>query len=142
MIIKKSILAVVLVGAILIMAGCGCFGPYPYNTPPAGTSPIAVVSSVNYPSAQNAMTVYNLNSSDIEILGPVEVSTSSMRILLLVSWGDNSYGELLKEAKEVYPETEALINVYTDTDCTSVLFSVIYQKVTTRMTGTAIKFKK
>jgi len=133
----KKMTLIFLAIIIFITAGCGVM-----TLPPSGVSPGMAYSSVNYPSMQNSITEYKFGKDDIEVLGPVLAETSSINILGLFSTGDNGYGKLLEEARRRFPEADGLVNVYFDSRYTSCLWGMIFSKVNSTVTATAVKFKK
>lgn len=79
----------------------------------------------------------NLARKDYEILGPVSIESDLTSILGLVNFGGKGYSDLLEKAKTLYPETDALIDLYTD--ARNVIVLGIYNRSTVVYSATAIK---
>ncbi len=75
---------------------------------------------------------------DYEILGPVTMSCKTHNILGIISWGGAGYRDLLDEAKRLYPETDAVINITQDTENYTV--ALVYNYFGYELTGLAIKY--
>lgn len=134
---KKALVMIGVVGlGLMVLTGCG-----PMSYPPSAVGPAMILTDVNYPSMHDAQTVFNFSKSDFEILGPVSATSESESILGVVARGDNGYGKLMTAAKNAYPNADAVINVQWDTDFNSICLG-LYSKVTSKVTGTAVKFKK
>ncbi len=134
---KKLKLVLVVAFMLALFVGCG-----PRSVPPSGVMPGMLISSVEYPSMQSSVTNFTFKGEDIEILGPVSVSTSSTNILGLFAFGSNGYGELMREANKKYKgEAEGLVSIVFDTKYTNVCF-MLYSKVTSNVSATAVRFKR
>ena len=125
----------------------GCAG-LPMGAPPSGVSPGFLFSDVTYPSYRESSTKFTINRSDIIVLGPVTATGESQCILALWSQGDNGYGNLMKAAREAYPEADGVVDVQWDTKygnlclpCCYVWVPIFY-KVHSTGEGQAFKFKK
>lgn len=82
----------------------------------------------------------DLSENDYEVLGPVTLSGGTTKVLGLIESGsEKGYAALLEEARKLYPETNALININVEDDKTHVLG--IYKKTVKVYSATAIKFK-
>ena len=82
--------------------------------------------------------VGNLAEKDYEILGPVKVSGLNHNILGFIGWGGIGYNDLLEEAKRLYPETDAVINILEDRKSFTV--ALIYNNFGVELSGLAIKY--
>lgn len=80
--------------------------------------------------------VSTLTRSDYKILGDVSISSDIHNVLGIVSWGGCGYADLLKKAKEQYPDANAVINLYEDRGTQMILG--IYNKFTKTITGSAV----
>lgn len=80
-----------------------------------------------------------LEKKDFRILGEVKVKVSRRNILGLFSFGGGGYEDLLAKAREVYPESDSVVNIYED--ISSSLYFGIYNSITTTLIGTAIDIK-
>lgn len=134
--VKKAI-TVLSISILIMISECAATT----HMPPSGANPAPLISNTNYPSMHNSVTNFNFTKDDIEILGPVFVSTSSHNLLYLFSWVNNGYGALLDKAKETYPDADALININYDTHYTKVLL-FLYTRVKSNVTATAVRIKK
>lgn len=81
----------------------------------------------------------NLAEREYEILGPVEVKGTITNILGCFQWGGKGYGDLMEEAKALYPETDAVIDIYEDVS--SHMIMLVYNTYSRTYYGTAIKYK-
>lgn len=81
----------------------------------------------------------NLPEKDYEILGPVELQGTITNVLGFFQWGGKGYGDLMKEAKALYPEADAVIDVYEDVSKSMIM--LVYNTYTRTYYGTAIKYK-
>lgn len=81
----------------------------------------------------------NLVEKDYEILGPVEVKGTITNVLGFFQWGGKGYGDLIAEAKALYPETDAVIDIYEDVSESMIM--LVYNTFTRTYYGTAIKYK-
>lgn len=118
------------------------------GAPPSGVSPGFLFSDVTYPSYRESSTKFTINRSDIVVLGPVTATGESQCILALWSQGDNGYGNLMKAARETYPDADGVVDVQWDTKygnlclpCCYVWVPIFY-KVKSTGEGQAFKFKK
>jgi hypothetical protein len=118
------------------------------GAPPSGVSPGFLFSDVAYPSYRESSTKFTINRSDIVVLGPVTATGESQCILALWSQGDNGYGNLMKAARETYPDADGVVDVQWDTKygnlclpCCYVWVPIFY-KVKSTGEGQAFKFKK
>ena len=82
--------------------------------------------------------VGNVIEKDYEVLGPVTVSGTIHNVLGLIQWGKFGYNDILKKAQELYPETDAVINI--TEDITSFSVALIYNKFGMEFNGLAIKY--
>ncbi len=81
----------------------------------------------------------NLAEKEYEILGPVEMKGTITNILGLFQWGGKGYADFMAEAKALYPETDAVIDIYEDVSASKIL--LVYNSFTRTYYGTAIKYK-
>ena len=79
-----------------------------------------------------------LKEKDYEILGQVTMHSTVKNILCLFTFGGKGYEDFLEKAKEKYPECDAVINIYEDTDQSFILG--IYNTFKHNYIGTAIKY--
>lgn len=130
--------------AMTFLSGCSSL----MNVPPSGVSPGFLFSDVNYPSRRESNTQFKFDRKDIVILGPVTATGESQNILLLWSQGDNGYGNLMKAAREAYPEADGVVDVQWDTRYSNLCIPCCYMyipilfKVKSTGEGNAFKFKK
>ncbi len=82
--------------------------------------------------------VGNVIEKDYEVLGPVSVSGSNHNVLGIIGWGGIGYNDLLEKAKELYPETDAVINITEDVKSFSVW--LFYNSFGMDLSGLAIKY--
>ncbi len=80
----------------------------------------------------------DLKEKDYEILGPVTLHSTITNIMGIVTFGGKGYEDLLKEAKNIYSDCDAVINIYEDTDGSFILG--VYNTFKHNYVGTAIKF--
>ena len=80
----------------------------------------------------------NLAEKDYEILGPVEVKGTITNIFGCFQWGGKGYGDLMKQAKVLYPEADAVIDIYEDVSSSKIM--LVYNTFTRTYYGTAIKY--
>lgn len=123
---------------LMLLTGCSGL----MTVPPSGVTPASLFTDVKYPSRREPETRFNFSKNDIDILGPVHATAESQTILSLLSQGDNGYGNLLKAARKEYPNADGVINVQWDTQFNNVCMGFLYQKATSHMDGTAIRFKR
>ena len=120
---------------LLCMSGC-LMGGFPSA---AGAKPGGIVADGTY-GIGGMPTHIRLQREDVQILGQVESSTESECILGIISQGDNGYGKVLAAARAKYPTCDAVINMQWDTQYKTICLGILYEKVTTKITGTAIKY--
>ena len=77
-----------------------------------------------------------LERKDYKVLGDVKVKGTVTNILGMFTFGGKGYEDLLAEAKEIYPECDAVINVYQDRGGKIILG--IYNTLSFTLIGTAI----
>lgn len=82
--------------------------------------------------------VGNVIEKNYEVLGPVSVSGSNHNVLGIIGWGGIGYNDLLEKAKELYPETDAVINITEDVKSFSVW--LFYNSFGMDLSGLAIKY--
>ncbi len=80
----------------------------------------------------------NLVKKDYEVLGTVSMKSTINNILWLVSYGGKGYSDLLAEAKSLYPEADAVIDIAEDVH-TKYYFG-FFNQITREYTGTVIKY--
>ena len=139
-------LASISVSLAIAALATGCMAPM--GVAPSGVSPGALMSDVNYPSLRESSTQFKFSRSDITILGQVKAEGQSRCILLLWASGDNGYGNLLKEAKRVYPDADGVVDIQWDTrynnlciPCCDMWIPILF-KSTSVGEGSAFKFNK
>lgn len=113
----RKLLKSILLSAVLLLIISSCSTSMPYK---------------------NAGLVGNVVEKDYEILGPVSVSGKHHNVLGIIGWGGIGYNDLLEKAKELYPETEAVINITEDINSFSV--AIFYNCFGVDLTGLAIKY--
>ena len=133
--ILTSALAIV---SMACLSGCGLIGGFPS---PQGAHPGGIVSDGTY-GVGGMPTHIRLQREDVEVLGQVQSATESECILGIISQGDNGYGKVLAAARAKYPECDAVINMQWDIQYKTICFGSLYEKVTTKIEGTAIKYKR
>ncbi len=82
--------------------------------------------------------VGDLIDKDYEVLGPVSVSGKVHNILGIIGWGGIGYNDLLEEARRLYPEADAVINV--TEDMTTFTVALFYNNFGWDFSGLAIKY--
>lgn len=96
--------------------------------------PMFLTSCVSKPTIEST-----LPAKDYEILG--RVSVDSIRVnLVFIGYESASLASLYKEAKDIYPDCDEIINVYTDIHGFQILYFLGFQSITT--SGLAIKYKQ
>lgn len=79
-----------------------------------------------------------LPAKDYEILG--RVCVDSIRVnLVFIGYESASLARLYKEAKDIYPDCDEIINVYTDIHGFQILYFLGFQSIT--RSGLSIKYK-
>jgi len=79
-----------------------------------------------------------LVEKDYEVLGQITVNSTVKNVLGLFTWGGKGYEEVLEAAKEAYPETDEIINIYVDKKASS--YFLVYNTWGYNITCTAIKY--
>jgi hypothetical protein len=117
-------------------ASTGCVSRYG----PGGATPGLFYSNVAYPNAVNPNMDFRIvfDREDIEILGPVTAESSSKWWFFLVSHGDSGFGTLMDEVRAM--GGDGVMNLTIDTQYKNVF--LFYARVTTRLTGTAYRYKR
>jgi hypothetical protein len=138
----RILINTLLLGIIVVLgAGCGTI-----NIPHGGVQPGLVYGNGTYPSLKDSHTRFEFGSDDIEVLGTVTGGGESFNVLFLFSAGDNGYQQLLRDAKEMYPDMDALINFYWDTKFFNIGWPYpplpLYQRATSEVTATVVRFKQ
>ena len=108
---------VIILGIIVLLAFSSCSSRFPYR---------------------DAGLVGEVIAKDYEVLGPVSISADKHNILGFVSWGGLGYNDLLNKARELYPETDAVINITEDINTFSIF--IFYNSFGFDMSGLAIKY--
>lgn len=138
---KRLMCAAIALLAVFMFSGCGTV-----NMRQGGVVPGFIYGEGTYPSMKDSYTKFQFDAEDIEVLGTVNGTGTSANILFLFSRGDNGYQKLLKEAKQKYPDMDALINFYWDTKYFNIAWPFPYLPLFNRaqsdVTATAIKFKE
>lgn len=80
----------------------------------------------------------NLETKKYEILGPVTLDGKVTNICFFWTFGGKGYSELMEEAKRLYPEADAVIDIYVDNNASTILG--VYNKFGKSYYGTAIKY--
>lgn len=141
--IVKCIGVVACVSALMLVAGCAGWSNARSGGPgkgiPGGVSHGTILGDVTYPCFINSHTEIQLDTDDFDIIQTVTAEGSSMSILGIVASGDNGYGKLFEKARAA--GADDVINVKADTRTESVL-TIFWKKATTKLTGTAIRWKK
>lgn len=107
---------------------------------PGGASPGLLFTNVAYPNAVNPNMEYRIvfERDDIDILGAVTAETSSTWWFFFLSYGDSGFGTLMDKVRAM--GGDGVMNVTIDTQYKNVF--LFYAKVTTRLTGTAYRYKR
>lgn len=108
---------VIILGIIVLLAFSACSSRFPYR---------------------DAGLVGEVIAKDYEVLGPVSISADKHNVLGFVSWGGLGYNDLLNKARELYPETDAVINITEDINTFSIF--IFYNSFGFDMSGLAIKY--
>ena len=87
---------------------------------------------------KDAGLVGNIIDKDYEVLGPVTMSGAIHNVLGFIQWGGFGYNDFLEKARELYPETDAVINITEDVKSFSVLF--FYNNFGMEFSGLAIRY--
>lgn len=115
---KKAVFALVLAGALVLLPGC--------------------VSTTTQARRDPNITT-NLARKDYEVLGPVTMESDVTSILGIIYFGGKGYADLLAEAQRLYPEANALIDIYRDQKNVTILgvynrFGMIYSATAIKVT--------
>ena len=141
--IHKCMCVLVCVAALMLLGGCAGFRSAPGGgggkALPVGVSHGVLVGDITYPCFINSHTEIKLDTDDFEIVETVTAETSSTNVLGLFSSGDNGYGKLFEKARAA--GADDVINIKADTRMQRVL-SFFWTHATTKLTGTAIRWKK
>lgn len=137
----RIVITSLVLGVIVVLgAGCGTV-----NMPHGGVYPGIVYGEGTYPSMKDSYTRFEFGADDFEVLGTVTGGGESFNLLFLFSQGDNGYQQLLRNAKQKYPDMDALINFYWDTKYFNIGWPwpplPLYQRAQSEVTATAIRFK-
>jgi hypothetical protein len=125
---------------LLIMLGlCGCVSGVA-SLGPGGATPGLIYSGVTYPNMINPGMEYRINfdRSDIELLGPVEATASSVNILYFFAYGDSGYAPLMDQARA--KNADGVMNLTVDTRYKNIFF--FFTRVTTKLTGQAYRYTR
>ena len=126
-----------ILGAVCAVILTGCQAAYSVSDGYARTMPGVLVSN----QTSGGVIIPKVESmADMEMLGRVNSSVSASNILMLVSFGDASIAHAKEEALRAYPQADDVVNVEIDIKHSSILS--IYNTVTMKYTGIAIKYKK
>ena len=87
---------------------------------------------------ENPGLVGNVVDKDYEILGPVSVSGKYHNVLGFIGWGGIGYNDIIEKARDLYPDTDAVINLTQDTKSFNVF--IFYNCFEVDMSGLAIKY--
>lgn len=121
--------------AVLLAATTGCIT----ELGPGGAAPGLVLSNVSYPNHLNPGMAYEIQfeRDDIEVLRPVETTSSSRWYFIFYSAGDSGYAKLMDQARA--QGADGVMNVTVDTTYHNTF--IFYAKVTTRLTGVAYRYR-
>ena len=97
------------------------------------------MGDVTYPCFINSNTEFKLDSKDFQILKSVSAEATSTNVLGIFGVGDNGFIALYQQAQKI--GADEVINVKADTRTLSILGG-FYTKATTKLAGTAIRWKK
>jgi hypothetical protein len=136
---KRIVGASLAVVGLLFMSGC-MMGMAGYPSP-AGARPGGIIGDGTY-GVGGMPTLVRLQREDVEMLGQISSTTESECILGLISQGDNGYGKVLAAARAKYPTCDAVINMQWDTTYKTICAGSLYEKITTKIDGTAIKYTR
>lgn len=112
---KKTLVIAIMMAVLLLSASCATRMPY-----------------------AEAGLIGPLAEKDYEILGPVGIEGRNHNILGFIGWGGIGYNDLLDAARELYPETDAVINI--TEDFTSFAVAIIYNSFGFEISGLAIRY--
>lgn len=139
----KYIYVLLIIISLFVLSGCAGFSSAPGGgngkALPIGVSHGVLMGDVTYPCFVNSHTEIKLDSDDFEILQTVTAETSSVSVLGIFGSGDNGYGTLFEKAQAI--GADDVINIKADTRTQSFLMC-FWKKATTKLTGTAIRWKK
>ena len=99
---------------------------------------IAFVSCTTTMPFSGGLGSVTLESRPYKVLGNVVYEGSTKILFTSIAWGGATYADLLKKAHELYPKCDAVINVVVDREVFTV--GNIWQTITYKMSGTAIRF--
>ena len=132
-----------LIASVIVGSGCATYHSAPGGGEgrglPMGVGHGTLIGDVTYPCFVNSETIVQLDTDDFEIVQTVTAESSSTNILGIVGTGDNGYGKLFEKARSA--GADDVINIKADTRTQSFL-RVFYTRATTKLTGTAIRWKK
>lgn len=133
---RSLMVAVVVLSGVLVLTGCARFS---HVSHPEGVSAGNLVGDVTYPVFSSERTEFKFDTDDFVIVRTVTAEASSSNVLGLFGSGDNGYGKLFEEARAA--GADDVINIKVDTREQKILIG-FYTKATTKLTGTAIKWKR
>lgn len=131
---KKGIILFTVV-ALFMVTGCTGSGK---RVGLSGVRQGSIVHNVTYPSANFSNTEFKITSDDFTILQTITAESTSFNVLGIFSSGDSGYSKLYSEAQAV--GADDTINIKADTH--QFRFLMFFSKSTTKLTGTAIKWKQ
>ncbi|HPN30832.1 MAG TPA: hypothetical protein PKY81_07730 [bacterium] len=133
----RKALLLLCVLSLMLVAGCG----RAMQMGNSGVIPASIMTDVTYPAEfLGGKVSYNMETpTKYSIIGPVNASGESSNILGIVAQGDNGYKRLMDAANRV--GADAVVNVVTDLHFNSYIFGA-YTKVTTNLSGIAVKFDR
>jgi hypothetical protein len=127
--------------AVLSLLSSGCCGLVGGRmSSPTGSAPGGLIADGTYGSGGTCSFI-RFEGSDVEVLGQVQSSTESETTLGLISRGDNGYGKVVAAARAKYPTCNGVINLQWDTQYNTICSGILYEKVTTIIEGTAVRYK-
>ncbi len=135
----KNIILLTCAVALMFLTGCAAALSNVSYRQPVGVTHGFAFGDVTYPTLLNSHTEIKLDTDDFEIIKTVSVEATSMNVLGIVGLGDNGYIKLFEKARMA--GADDIINIKVDTQTQSIL-TFVYRKATTKLTGTAIRWRK
>ncbi len=125
--------------SVLAMTLFACGLPMVSTMGNGGVSPAMIMTDVNYPVKNSAISNFNMDSSSkYKVVGVVNTESMSSNILGIIAQGDNGYHRLVEKAKAI--GADDVINITTDIKFNYYFFGV-FQKVTAYTSGLAVKYE-
>ena len=139
----KRLMVLASICSLLLVTGCAGFSVAEFGGGgrglPGGVSHGVIMGDVTYPCFINSNTEFKLDSKDFQILKSVSAEATSTNVLGIFGVGDNGFIALYQQAQKI--GADDVINVKADTRTLSILGG-FYTKATTKLAGTAIRWKK